>query len=88
MAFTVAVSSTVFGNKRVAGGLITADAASDTIDVGLNYIDFISYAPLSMTTAIVKFRPNATAANSSSLGKIGISGVASGDQFYIVAYGQ
>lgn len=88
MAFTVSTSHTVFGNKRVVGAKVTADAASDTIDVGLGTIDFISYAPLSMTTALIVLRPNATAANSSSLGKIGISGVASGDAFYIVAYGQ
>lgn len=87
MAFTVTNSMTVFGNKRVNAMKITADAASDTVATGLQSVDFLSIAPISMATLGIRLRANLTAASAASAGKVGISGCTSGDDFWLVAYG-
>jgi len=89
MAFTTSLLvKTVFGDKRVHGYRITADAATQAIDTGLDYIDMFSVGHQSCTTAAFKVAINEGAAGTSTLGTIGISGAASGDEFFITVYGR
>lgn len=87
MAYTVTNSMTVLGNKRVNAMYVLADAASATIQTGLKNVDFFTVGSVSMTTAGIRFRTNATAAGTSTAGSIGVSGATSGDVFWLVAYG-
>ncbi len=87
MAFTVTNSMTVMGNKRVNAMYVTADAASATIETGLDSVDFIGMTHVSMASVGVRFRANLTAAGAASVGSIGVSGCTSGDAFWLVAYG-
>ena len=88
MAFTVAtIDKSVLGDKRVVVLSCVADAATQAIDTGLSALDFIQYTPKSMTTAAAKFALNANASGTASAGYIGVSGVASGDEFWVTCYG-
>jgi hypothetical protein len=52
MASTVTwVTKTVFGNKRVFMGTMTATDGTDEVATGLNYIDFGVHSPASVTGA-------------------------------------
>lgn len=91
MAYTKSLTvNSVFGDKRVQGYTVTADAASGTISTGLT-IDHIGVAYGSITTANAAIygvvRPNATAAGTASVGTIGFSGFTSGDVLYVTVYG-
>ena len=89
MAFTItSVAKTVFGNKRVVDFRVTADAATQAIDTGLGFVESAIFTPESMTTAAGKMRLNQLAAGTASAGYIAISGVASGDVFYLKVFGQ
>jgi hypothetical protein len=89
MAFTTSLLvKTVLGDKRVHAYRITADAATQAIDTGLDYIDWFSMGFQSMSTAAFKVAVNEGAAGTSTLGSIGISGAASGDEFFITVYGR
>lgn len=89
MAFTTTnVVKTVHGNQNCWQGTITADAASGVVSFGFGAITHAIIVPASATTAILKYRLNATAAGVAALGTIGISGVASGDEFFATVYGR
>lgn len=89
MAFTTSLLvKSVFGDKRVQAYRITADAATQAIDTGLDYIDFFSIGHQSMSTGAYKVAINELAAGTSSVGYIGITGVASGDEMFITVYGR
>lgn len=66
---------------------IIADAATATLDTGLSQVLYHSLSPISMTTAGIKLYPNAGDTGTSIAGKVGISGVVSGDRFYLTVYG-
>jgi hypothetical protein len=87
MAYSVTNSMTVFGNKRVNAMYVVADAASDTVDSGLDKVDFVTMTPVSMGTAAIKVKANLTAASAAANGSIGISSAVNGDVFWLVAYG-
>lgn len=89
MAFTVTVvNKTVFGNKRVSLLDVTADAQSGVVDSGHSVVDAFTVGPISMATfSLVKIRPNINAASAASNGQIMVSGVASGDRFFLTVFG-
>jgi len=88
MAFTVSsTAKTVFGNKRVYDFRVTADAATQTIITGLGTVESANFTPESMTTAAAKLRLNQDTSGTAANGSVAISGVASGDVFYLKVYG-
>lgn len=88
MAFTVTKYKSVFGNKRVVGMDITADAATQTIESGLKVIEFISIGQGSAATAAFKVAINSNASGVQSMGVVAITGVASGDRLFVTCYGR
>ena len=67
---------------------ITADAATQNVDSGLAYINYITIGIKSAASAPIKMFPNSGAGGTSLAGILGISGAASGDEFYVVCYGR
>jgi len=89
MAYTTSfLVKTVYGNQRVHGIRITADAATQAIDTGLSSIDTITLCPQSLTTAAIKVAINELAAGTASVGYVGVSGAASGDEFILTVFGK
>jgi hypothetical protein len=90
MAYTVSRENTVFGNKRAVFMTITADAATQAIETGLQKVDFIGgIAVLSATTlASMHFAINSNASGVQSYGVIGMSGLTSGDLLHITVFGR
>lgn len=91
MAYTVsAVVNTVFGDKRVRSLKITADAATQTVESGLEYIDAFSVGIQSVTTAggLPAIYANSNASGVQSFGVLGISNLASGDELFVTVYGR
>jgi hypothetical protein len=89
MAFTVAkIHEGVNGNSRFQVLSCTADAATQAIDTGLDYIYGIAFAPQSMASSPWSLRANEGVAGTSTNGTIGVTGVASGDVFYITVWGR
>ena len=88
MAFTVTKYPTVFGNKRAVGMKITADAATQAVESGLEVIEWFNFSIASMNSANIKLAANSTPSGVSSPGTLGISGCTSGDLFYVTVYGR
>lgn len=88
MAYTVSKKQSVFGDKRVVILDVTADAATQTIETGLKSIDGHSMGIQSCSTAAIKCYANSNASGVQSFGVLGISGCASGDEFFVVVYGR
>ena len=88
MAFTVTKYHTNMGNKRVVGMDITADAATQTIETGLKVVEYIAADRASCATAAFKIAINSNASGVQSMGVVAVTGVASGDRMFIVAYGR
>lgn len=88
MAYTVSTEKTVFGNQRTHFLTVTADAATQNVDSGLSYITAMSYCSVSMASAPNLFRPNVGAESTALVGWVGVSGVASGDEFILVCHGR
>jgi hypothetical protein len=89
MAWTVTVQSKgVEGNHRVVALDCTADAATQNVDSGLDYIDHFTIGIKSLSTAGVKIYENSGAAGTSLVGILGCSGFVSGDQLFIKCYGR
>ena len=91
MAFTVAViDKSIFGNKNVAILSCTADAASDAFASPFTYVDHVQFSPQSMSTGASggpKIKKNVLSAGTSSNGYIAVTGVTSGDVFFLTVYG-
>lgn len=88
MAFTVSTQfTTVFGNKRVTGLLITADATSGVIATGLGVVETVAFANKSMTSG-ASFRANEATAATASPGVLHIVNCTSGDAFYVTCFGR
>ena len=89
MAYTVTRYNTVFGDKRVIGLKIVADAATQTIETGLGVIEWYGAGMhSSMATFGVKVAINSNASGVQSMGVLGLSGCAAGDEFYVTVYGR
>ncbi len=87
MAYTVTRDKTVFGNKASVIVKIIADAATEAVPSGLSRIDGISVGKSSMGTANIHIAVNKGLSGTAAAGTLGITGCASGDEFYVVVYG-
>jgi len=88
MAFTVSTQyTTVFGNKRVVGLIVTADATSGVINSGLEVIETVAFANKSMTSG-ASFRANELTAATASPGELHIVNCTSGDAMYVTCIGR
>lgn len=89
MAYTVTRTVYGAGNLKTTLLKIEADAATQTVETGLQNIVHMSVAYQSMTTVVgPKIVANSNASGVQSLGVLGISGCASGDLFYVTVYGR
>lgn len=89
MAYTQSlVARSVFGNLRMVSYRLTADAATQAVQTELSKIDFLSFAPQSCSTAALKLAINENASGTASDGYVGVSGAASGDEFFVTVYGK
>ena len=88
MAFSVVRTNNVVGNKRMVAMQITADAATQTIETGLKVIEFHTVTPASCASNAFKTVINSNASGVQSMGVVAVTGVASGDLFFVVAYGR
>ena len=88
MAFTVTKTPTVFGNQRVVMMSITADGAEAEVETGLDVITAFSVGVQSFSSSSQAFKANEDSSGAAANGTVGISGVASGDEFFIVCYGK
>lgn len=91
MAFTVAaIDKTVFGNKSIVILSCTADAASDAFATGFRVVDHVQFSPQSMSTGASggpKIKKNVLTAGTASNGYVAVTGVTSGDVFFLTVYG-
>jgi hypothetical protein len=87
MAYTVSRKQSVFGDCRVVHLDITADAATQTIETGLSQVYAHSVGQQSCSTAGIKIYANSNASGVQSMGVLGLSGLASGDELYVTVYG-
>lgn len=76
------------GNKRLHVISYVASGAEDNITTGLSIVDHFSVGTKSAATFAYSMLPNVTSTATAGNGTIGVSGVASGDWFYIYAYGR
>jgi hypothetical protein len=88
MAFTVTKYLSTFGNKRVSGMDVTADAATQTIETGLRIIEWAHVSIGSAASANFKFAINSNASGVQSFGVIAVTGVATGDRLFVTVYGR
>jgi hypothetical protein len=89
VAFTISVEKkTVHGDERVHHCVVTADAAAGSVQTGLSYINQVVVSLKSATTAAYKARINVLESGTASVGSVALSGVASGDEFFVTVYGR
>lgn len=89
MAWTEAETfSTVFGNKRIKGYLLTADSATLELDTGLTFVDHVAATPQSSTAFSGTFARNVLSAGTSSDGYVAVTGVTSGDDYFLLVVGR
>jgi hypothetical protein len=89
MAYTVTKAQwSVHGDQRVWQGVITADAATGVVSFGLGSLFHVQATAKSAASSSHHFSINALAAGTASAGDLAISGVASGDDFYVCVYGR
>ena len=86
MAYTITKTPTVFGNMRVVILDITADAATQTVETGLNNIAGFVTGSKSGASGW-KVYSNSNASGVQSFGVLGISAATSGDHGFIVVFG-
>lgn len=88
MAYTVTKHNSVFGNKKTIGMEITADGATQAVETGLKWIEFMSVGPSSMNSSNIHIATNSNCSGVSTPGTIGITGCTSGDNFYVTVFGR
>lgn len=89
MAFTLAIiDKQVMGAKRLNVISCSVDSASGNVDTGLKVIDFYSITPISMATTAMSTKKNIGSGATSRGGILNINSAASGDVFYVLAYGR
>lgn len=90
MAWTVTRTQTVFGDQRTVLLKCTADAATQTIETGLKVVLGLESHLLASMASITgrKVFPNSNASGVSSMGVLGCSGFAIGDDIYITVFGR
>lgn len=88
MAFTATKNfSTVWGNKQVRVYTVAADAASGSVQTGLNIVEACFISPVSCTTNAQNVKSNLTAGSTAALGSVFISSCVSTDVFTLVVIG-
>jgi hypothetical protein len=90
MAYSSTVNlKSVFGNARMAVLSCVADAASGNVSGGgLGYLFAAALTPVSMATAAPRVKLNSLEAGTAAVGSVGLSGLVSGDVFYLTLYGR
>ena len=89
MAFTATkLFTTVFGNKRVVGLTVTADANSGAVDSGLSVIEAIITGVQSAATGSQKFKSNLNSGGTALNGSIFLSSCTNGDAFTVICVGK
>jgi hypothetical protein len=90
MAYTIAKKTlSCYGGDEVVILSCSADAATQNIDTGLDYVWGFAFTPLSMATAnTMSLIPNKTATAVAAPGYIGVSGLANNDQFMFIVFGK
>jgi hypothetical protein len=89
MAYTTShLVNSVMGDYRVRVIQLTADAATQNVETGLNVVAFHVLAPVSCTTMALKIRDNQLTVGTSAAGYIAVSGATSGDIFQVIVYGK
>ncbi len=88
MAYTVTkAQQTVFGDQRVWQGVVTADAATGVVSFGFNNILHVQATAKSAASSVWNVQANVLAAGTASVGDVAITGVASGDDLYVIVWG-
>lgn len=87
MAFTLTRTKTVFGNEGVEHIRVLADGAEATIATSLRKIDAFAIGYISMTAIGYTIHPNVGSTATAALGSLGVSGLTSGDEFFITVFG-
>lgn len=77
----------VFGNKALQVYSCTADNTSGVIATGMKKVDWISVTYKSMSSGATKFKINALTSGTAAAGYIAVTGITSGDEFFIQVYG-
>lgn len=87
MAWTTSfLAKTVHGNQRCVQMRLTPDAATQTVETGLSYIDMVLDTRASAVTGFIYANSNASGVASN--GVLGCSGFTSGDVIYVTVYGR
>ena len=76
------------GNKRMHAISFVAGAAETTLVTGLDYVDYFIASPKSVTTSFYAIKQNVGSTSTALNGTLGVSGLVSGDEFHIMAYGK
>lgn len=88
MAFSNSLlERTVFGNKQVQVYSCVADGATGTIVTGMNAVSWIQVTYKSMSSGAGKFKTNLGTSGTAIAGTVAVTGVTSGDEFYLTVYG-
>lgn len=90
MAFTASkIFSTVWGDKRMLGYSMTADANSGALYTGFNTVEGIQFSSTSMVTDSYyhKVKRNVMSAATAGGGHVFFSGFTSGDDFFLTIVG-
>ena len=87
MAFTLTRTKTVYGNQGVEHIKVLADGAEATITTNLRRVDAFAIGYISMTAITYTIHPNVGSTATAALGSLGVSGLTSGDEFYITVFG-
>lgn len=89
MAFTATIlKRDVHGSEAVVHYLVTADGATGSIATGLGTVTAAHIAPKSMASAPFAVRCDEGVASTAIAGTVGVTGVTSGDAFYLTVYGR
>jgi len=92
MAYTVTkVHDASVADQKAATFDVTADAATQTIGsttLGMKNITHFHVGIQSITTSFYAMKANVDSTGTASLGAVGVSGLVSGDQFFLTVYGR
>jgi translation initiation factor 1 (eIF-1/SUI1) len=89
MAFTVAINNKVnLGNQRVHQISCSVDSASGNVVTGLKVVEHVEISPISMASAAIIVKKNIGSGATAVNGTINFNGMATGDVFFITAYGR
>jgi hypothetical protein len=92
MAYTVTkIHKHSVGDKTASTFLIVADGAEANLSastLGMKYIDYLHTGPKSMADAHIALKPNQNSSGAAANGGLGVSGVTSGDEFFLTVYGR